>query len=52
MHHPPPRRCDPYTNWRLTGDNMDVCCHSNLTRAVAPFGLKESDVHDVLNVFM
>jgi uncharacterized protein YcgI (DUF1989 family) len=28
------------------------CSHSNLTRAVAPFGLKEEDVHDVLNAFM
>ncbi|KAI8464882.1 MAG: hypothetical protein J3K34DRAFT_525824 [Monoraphidium minutum] len=46
-------RCDPYTNWMLTGGaNMDVCCHSNLTRAVAPHGLGEEDVHDVLNVFM
>lgn len=26
-------------------------CHSNLTRAVLPFGLTEFDVHDVLNVF-
>eukprot|EP00877_Chromochloris_zofingiensis_P004607 jgi/Chrzof1/14147/Cz08g26230.t1 len=31
---------------------MDCCCHSNLTRAVAEFGLTEEDVHDVLNVFM
>lgn len=45
-------RCDPYTNWLLTGDNMNVCCHSNLTRAVAGHGLGEEDVHDVLNVFM
>lgn len=45
-------RCDPYTNWLLTGEDMDCCCHSNLTRAVAEFGLTEEDVHDVLNVFM
>ncbi|KAF6265662.1 hypothetical protein COO60DRAFT_1697665 [Scenedesmus sp. NREL 46B-D3] len=45
-------RCDPYTNWLLTGQDMNVCCHSNLTRAVAPFGLREDDVHDVLNAFM
>jgi uncharacterized protein YcgI (DUF1989 family) len=31
---------------------MDCCCHSNLTRAVAEYGLKEEDVHDVLNAFM
>lgn len=45
-------RCDPYTNRLLTGADMNVCCHSNLTRAVAPHGLGEEDVHDVLNVFM
>ena len=31
---------------------MNVCCHSNLTRAVAKYGLTEDDVHDVLNAFM
>jgi len=35
----------------LTGEDFDFHCHSNLTRAVLPFGLVESDVHDVLNVF-
>lgn len=45
-------RCDPYTNWLLTGTDMNCCCHSNLTRAVAEFGLQEEDVHDVLNAFM
>ena len=44
-------RCDPYVNQMLTGDSFDFCCHSNLTRAVFPFGLTEFDVHDVLNVF-
>lgn len=44
-------RCDPYVNRLLTGEDFDFCCHSNLTRAVAPFGLTELDVHDVLNVF-
>ena len=44
-------RCDPYVNRLLTGVDFDHCCHSNLTRAVAPFGLTEFDVHDVLNVF-
>ncbi|AJY48606.1 MULTISPECIES: DUF1989 domain-containing protein [Halomonadaceae] len=44
-------RCDPYVNHLLTGEDFDFHCHSNLTRAVAPFGLTEFDVHDVLNVF-
>ncbi len=44
-------RCDPYVHQLLTGDAWDVCCHSNLVRAVAPYRLHESDVHDVLNVF-
>jgi hypothetical protein len=44
-------RCDPYVNRLLTGEDFDFHCHSNLTRAVAPFGLTEFDVHDVLNVF-
>lgn len=44
-------RCDPYVNKLLTGEDFDFHCHSNLTRAVAPYGLTEYDVHDVLNVF-
>ena len=44
-------RCDPYVHKMLTGQDFDFCCHSNLVRAVKPFGLLESDVHDVLNVF-
>jgi uncharacterized protein YcgI (DUF1989 family) len=44
-------RCDPYVHKLLTGAEWDVCCHSNLVRAVAPYRLSESDVHDVLNVF-
>jgi len=44
-------RCDPYVNRMLTGENFDFHCHSNLTRAVIPYGLTEFDVHDVLNVF-
>lgn len=44
-------RCDPYVNRMLTGEDSDCHCHSNLTRAVLPFGLTELDVHDVLNVF-
>lgn len=44
-------RCDPYVNKMLSGDEYDFHCHSNLTRAVLPYGLTEFDVHDVLNVF-
>jgi uncharacterized protein YcgI (DUF1989 family) len=44
-------RCDPYVNRMLTGEDFDYHCHSNLTRAVLPYGLTEFDVHDVLNVF-
>lgn len=50
-------RCDPYVRRMITGqdgyegDTFDFHCHSNLTRAVLPWGLHESDVHDVLNVF-
>lgn len=46
-------RCDPYINTVLAGGDAsyDYHCHSNLTRAVIPFGLNESDVHDVINLF-
>jgi uncharacterized protein YcgI (DUF1989 family) len=44
-------RCDPYVSHMLTGANYDYHCHSNLVRAVLPYGLTEFDVHDVLNVF-
>lgn len=44
-------RCDPYINTVLSGGTYDFHCHSNLTRAVAPYGLNESDVHDVINLF-
>ena len=44
-------RCDPYVHKLLNGEELDVCCHSNLVRAVRPFHLTELDVHDVLNVF-
>ncbi|GAA1085510.1 urea carboxylase-associated family protein [Nocardiopsis composta] len=44
-------RCDPYVNQMLTGEDFDFHCHSNLVRAVLPYGLTEFDVHDVLNVF-
>lgn len=46
-------RCDPYINVVLAGEaaSFDFHCHSNLTRAVAPWGLEERDVHDVINLF-
>lgn len=45
-------RCDPYVGALLnSGQSFDFACHSNLTRAVLPWGLNEQDVHDVLNVF-
>ncbi|KAF2157163.1 hypothetical protein K461DRAFT_273302 [Myriangium duriaei CBS 260.36] len=44
-------RCDPYVNRLLSGRDYDFHCHSNLTRAVMQFGLQESDVHDVINLF-
>jgi uncharacterized protein len=44
-------RCDPYVHKLLNGEDFDLCCHSNLVRAVAPYHLTEFDVHDVLNVF-
>ena len=44
-------RCDPYVHKLLNGEELDLCCHSNLVRAVAPYHLTELDVHDVLNVF-
>ncbi|KAL6401008.1 hypothetical protein AUP68_16730 [Ilyonectria robusta] len=44
-------RCDPYINTVLSGGTYNFQCHSNLTRAVLPFGLAEADVHDVINIF-
>jgi uncharacterized protein YcgI (DUF1989 family) len=45
-------RCDPYINAVLSdGAQYDFHCHSNLVRAVAPWGLAEQDVHDVINIF-
>ncbi|KAK1716128.1 hypothetical protein CaCOL14_010401 [Colletotrichum acutatum] len=44
-------RCDPYINTVLSGGNYNFQCHSNLTRAVLPYGLNEQDVHDVINIF-
>ncbi len=59
-------RCDPYTHHYMTmcepaNKNKEstpttkwfnCTCHSNLTRRAVHDGLNESDVHDVLNVFM
>ncbi|MGI5490143.1 urea carboxylase-associated family protein [Microtetraspora malaysiensis] len=44
-------RCDPYANQLLSGTVYDFHCHSNLVRAVLPYGLTEFDVHDVINLF-
>lgn len=44
-------RCDPYLKKLMTGEDVDHHCHSNLVRAVLPFGLTEFDIHDVLNIF-
>jgi uncharacterized protein YcgI (DUF1989 family) len=44
-------RCDPYINTVLAGTQYDFHCHSNLVRAVTPFGFSEADVHDVINIF-
>ena len=51
-------RCDPYINALLSSADSDTDaaqydfhCHSNLTRAILPFGLHECDVHDVINLF-
>ncbi len=44
-------RCDPYVHQLLNGESFDLCCHSNLTRAVLPYALTEYDVHDNLNMF-
>lgn len=56
-------RCDPYTGKLLSGKEYDLCCHSNLIRALAgsrgsgmtleeALNEGEKHVHDVLNVFM
>ncbi|VUC36661.1 unnamed protein product, partial [Clonostachys rosea] len=45
-------RCDPYIKAVLSGGaQYDFHCHSNLVRAVMPWGLHETDVHDVINIF-
>jgi uncharacterized protein YcgI (DUF1989 family) len=44
-------RCDGYVGRLLSGVEYDFHCHSNLVRAVLPWGLNELDVHDVINIF-
>ena len=44
-------RCDPYVKKLLDDDEFDRTCHSNLVRAILPYGLTEFDVHDVINIF-
>ncbi|KAK5059965.1 hypothetical protein LTR84_009848 [Exophiala bonariae] len=44
-------RCDPYIGKILGGDDFEYHCHSNLVRAIKPFGLKEFNVHDNVNLF-
>jgi len=44
-------RCDPYINVLLGGRSYNYHCHSNLVRSVIPWGLNESDIHDVINIF-
>jgi uncharacterized protein len=44
-------RCDGYVSRLLSDRAYDFHCHSNLVRAVLPWGLTEFDVHDVINVF-
>ncbi|ELT91537.1 hypothetical protein CAPTEDRAFT_152338 [Capitella teleta] len=45
-------RCDPYTHKLMTGQMGKITCHNNLIKAVKPWNLHESDIHDVFNVFM
>lgn len=44
-------RCDPYVSELLSEVSYPFHCHSNLSRAVAKYGLTELDVHDVINLF-
>jgi uncharacterized protein YcgI (DUF1989 family) len=44
-------RCDLYINSLLSGLAYDFHYHSNLTQAIVPLGLFESDVHNVINLF-
>jgi uncharacterized protein YcgI (DUF1989 family) len=44
-------RCDPYLYQLIDQRDVNVTCHNNLTRAVAPYHLTELDVHDCINLF-
>ena len=44
-------RCDPYLYQLIDKRDVNVTCHNNLTRAVAPYHLTELDVHDCINLF-
>lgn len=48
MHDLLGSRCDPYVNRILTGADFDFHGHSNLTRAVLPYGLTELAEQDLL----
>ncbi|WP_262009229.1 DUF1989 domain-containing protein [Streptomyces sp. FIT100] len=43
--------CDPCVSRLLAGRAVEDHCHGNLVRAIEPYGLTESDVHDALGVF-
>jgi uncharacterized protein YcgI (DUF1989 family) len=45
-------RCDDYTYKLITGKDRFGSCHSYLTQAVKKYGIAESLVHDVFNLFM
>eukprot|EP00746_Dinoflagellata_sp_MGD_P092219 gnl/MRDRNA2_/MRDRNA2_36497_c0_seq1.p1 gnl/MRDRNA2_/MRDRNA2_36497_c0~~gnl/MRDRNA2_/MRDRNA2_36497_c0_seq1.p1 ORF type:complete len:312 (-),score=39.01 gnl/MRDRNA2_/MRDRNA2_36497_c0_seq1:113-1048(-) len=44
-------KCDPIVHKIITGEIFHFCCHSNLTRGAAEFGLQEKDIHDNINLF-
>lgn len=37
--------------WHNIKRDFDHHCHPNLTRAIMPWGLREDDVHNVINMF-
>lgn len=43
--------CRQIVNQMLISTSYDYHCHSNLVRAIIPYGLIEFDVHDVINIF-
>lgn len=44
-------RCDPYLYKLVDDRDVDVTCHTSLSRAIARYHLTELDTHDPLNVF-